>query len=224
MSSRSPRRRLLVFARAPVPGRVKTRLVPALGAAAAAELYAALLEDLLDRLATGDFEVTVVWEGEVPAAYRDVAPGHGRQTEGDLGRRMHAALTTVAAGGAVALVGSDLPTLGAGRVAEAFDRLEEGADVVVGPAWDGGYYLIAGRPETLPAELFEGVPWGSPEVCEATLRRCRSAGLSVSVLAVERDVDTPEDLAWLEAAVDARTVAPGRVTAWLASRRLGTGA
>ncbi len=186
---------LFLFTKPARPGRVKTRLIGDLTAQQAADLHAAFLADLLDRLAGGSFELRIAWAldpGEVPPP---TAHTSERQEGADLGERLFLSL----AGGAkegrpVAALGSDHPTLPLERVEEAFARLEAGAQVVVGPAEDGGYYLIALRPEAVRRRLFEGIAWSTGEVLAATLDRCREEGLRCELLPVGADVDTAEDL------------------------------
>lgn len=183
-------RRLLLFTKPAREGRVKTRLIGDLTAAEAAALHAAFLEDLLDRLREGDFELRLAWaldaEDELPA-------GGVRQQGDDLGERLYRALSEGARdGAAVMALGSDHPTLPLALVHEAFERLERGAEVVLGPAEDGGYYLIALRPHAIDPALFRGVPWSTDRVLSATLERCRN--LAVELLPPASDVDTPEDL------------------------------
>lgn len=189
------RRRLLLFTKPARPGRVKTRLIGELTAGHAAELHQAFLLDLLDRLAGGDYELTLAWaldDGESPPAG---SPPWVRQEGADLGARMHGALAASAAdGSAVAAIGSDHPGLGRPEVEAAFARVESGADVVLGPATDGGYYLIALAPDAVHADLFAAVPWSTPEVLEETLARCRARDLAVDLLPEADDVDTPADL------------------------------
>jgi glycosyltransferase A (GT-A) superfamily protein (DUF2064 family) len=91
-------------------------------------------------------------------------------------------------------VGSDHPELATSTVEEAFEALEGGADVTIGPAADGGYYLIGAHRETLSAELFRDIDWGSASVLSSTLERCGSLGLAVHRLSLGRDIDVPEDL------------------------------
>ena len=91
-------------------------------------------------------------------------------------------------------LGSDHPEIELERVNEAFSRLEKGCDVVVGPAADGGYYLIGLRREAVRRELFDGVAWSSPSVLADTLSRCERLGLEVAHLPVGHDVDSPADL------------------------------
>jgi rSAM/selenodomain-associated transferase 1 len=194
-----------VFVREPRPGAVKTRLAARVGEGPAAALYRAMAEQVLRRTdprqpPAAAYARRVVF---TPAAARaSVAawlPGEALQAqEGqDLGARMAAAFSSAFAGGAerVALVGTDVPALSRAEVEGAFERLER-ADVVMGPAHDGGYYLLAlARPQP---ELFRGVPWGSDAVASATERRAEALGLSLARLPVLHDVDTADDLraAW----------------------------
>jgi hypothetical protein len=191
----SASRRLLLFTKPAREGRVKTRLIGDLTAAQAAALHSAFLEDLLDRLRGGDFELRLAWaldsEEEVPAG-----PLPGVRQEGPgLGDRLYGALAAAAAeAGAVMALGSDHPTLPLDLVHRAFERVESGADVALGPAEDGGYYLIALRAGAVAQRLFEGIAWSTDQVLPATLDRCRELGLRVELLPEASDVDTPEDL------------------------------
>jgi hypothetical protein len=119
------------------------------------------------------------------------------QISGDLGARMAGAIADAISAGAdrVVVIGTDCPQVTAAVVQEAFDRLEA-ADVVLGPAADGGYYLIGmAQPHSL---LFENVPWSSPDTLRTTLQSARAAGLSVALLEKRRDIDTADDWrAWL---------------------------
>lgn len=187
-----PSRRLLLFTKPAREGRVKTRLIGDLTAAEAAALHAAFLEDLVDRLRGGDFELQLAWaldaEDELPVG------GIRQQGEG-LGERLYRALSEVARDGfSVMALGSDHPTLPLALVHEAFERLERGAEVVLGPAEDGGYYLIALRPDAVDPGLFQDIPWSTDRVLAATLERCGSLGRAVELLPPAADVDTPEDL------------------------------
>ncbi len=195
-----PARRLLLFTKPAREGRVKTRLIGDLTAAEAAGLHAAFLEDLLDRLREGNFELRLAWaldpEEEVPAG---PVPGV-RQTGDDLGERLCRALAEAAEqAGTVAALGSDHPTLPLDTVHLAFEKVEAGADVALGPAEDGGYYLIALRAGAVHRRLFEDIAWSTDRVLPATLERCRELGLAVELLPEASDVDTPEDLRRLAA-------------------------
>lgn len=192
------RNALLVFTKPARPGRVKTRLIGELTAAEAAELHAAFRDDLCERLAGGDYRLEIAWDlddGEaVPAG---PAPGT-RQVGGDLGARLFHALTGAARRfEAVAAVGSDHPELAPATVDDAFRRLAAGADVVLGPVADGGYFLIALRRDAVRRELFEGVAWSTETVLADTLARARALGLAAELLPPGHDVDRPADLAAL---------------------------
>jgi rSAM/selenodomain-associated transferase 1 len=195
---------LLLFTKPARPGKVKTRLVGAgLSAEQAAALHEAFLGDLRERLddARG-FELRLAWaldEGEtMPEGYGPSVVQRGD----DLGERLFHALRDAAAEHAlVGAVGSDHPELSRERVDEAFAAVAAGADVALGPALDGGYYLIALRREAIDARLFAGVPWSTGGVLATTLERCSELGREVALLPTEADVDTPADLARLAAAL-----------------------
>jgi rSAM/selenodomain-associated transferase 1 len=191
-------RTLVVFVRYPRVGTVKTRLVPALGAELAADLYRALAEGVLAATAprVREYERLVFYDPpEAGDEMRGWLPAGRlrRQAPGDLGTRMANAFAKTFARGArrVALIGSDVPGLSRVEVGEALAALER-VDLVLGPAQDGGYYLVALRgPQP---SLFDGIAWGTPQVLDETLSRASAAGLSVAQLARRRDVDTIEDL------------------------------
>ncbi|MEY4949930.1 MAG: hypothetical protein RL698_2141 [Pseudomonadota bacterium] len=195
---------LIVFARLPAPGRVKTRLAAVLGDVAAAELYAAFVADLVGSMDDPRWETR--WQ--VAAPVEDFAERFGllprtcvAQRGRDLGERMRDAFRLAREDGfaRTVLIGSDAPQLDATRIAEAFaalgpvgppGRVEPagtcGADLVLGPALDGGYYLIAMRE---PHDVFEGIAWSTPQVLEATLDRARARGLRTRLLQDDFDVD-----------------------------------
>jgi len=230
-AAQAPSACLLLFTKPALPGRVKTRLIGALSPERAAELHEAFLGDLCERLVGGgQYELRLAWalaDGEEPppSALPSV-----RQRGVDLGERLFTALADAAREHElVAAVGSDHPELAAERVAEAFAALASGADtgvssganpgadVVVGPATDGGYYLIAVRGAALDRRLFEDVPWSTGKVLEKTLDRCAELGLATELLPPASDVDTPADLERLAAALrDPATPACPRTAALLA--------
>ena len=198
MATKVAGRELLVFLKHARPGAAKTRLVPALGAAHAAELYRTLAEAVLEATVPrpGEYERQVFYDPpEAAEAMRSWLPGMRliRQGAGDLGARMEAAFSRSFRRGArrVALIGTDTPGLTREIVIAALDALDD-VDVVLGPAEDGGYYLLAlRRPHP---ELFAGVVWSTAAVLEGTRVRAAAAGLSVRELERHRDVDTLEDL------------------------------
>lgn len=190
---------LVVFARCPEPGRVKTRLARTLGDATAAALYTAFLEDLRTRFAAPPFRVRwAVAPPDTGFAARFAIPDHATfaQHGDDLGARMYAAFVRVRDDGAArcVLIGSDMPQLALGTVERAFAALD-GADLVLGPARDGGYYLIGAR---RPLDLFTDIEWGSGTVLAATSRRAADLRLTTALLDQDFDVDDAADLARLQ--------------------------
>jgi rSAM/selenodomain-associated transferase 1 len=193
-----------VIAKEPVPGMAKTRLAATLGEAAAARVAAAMLADTLDVVRTvGARPWLCFTPAQARRRLRRMAPGFGllAQGPGDLGDRLAACLAELVAAGAdrVAIVGADTPHLPAAGYRQAFTLLER-ADVVLGPALDGGYYLVAAK-RSLP-ELFVGVPMGTQAVLGETLARAASGQLVVALLPPLRDLDRVEDLAAALAAGD----------------------
>ncbi|HWI58256.1 MAG TPA: TIGR04282 family arsenosugar biosynthesis glycosyltransferase, partial [Bacillota bacterium] len=190
-----PSERLVVFVRAPRPGQVKTRLAQALGERAACAAYRELVQTVLGNLsALPDVELHYTpadAAGEIQSWLRPGWSLHP-QVPGDLGRRLQAAFQTIFQQGAqrVVVVGSDCPAVTTQDVATAWAALDS-ADVVLGPACDGGYWLIGLR-QAQPA-LFERVPWGTPAVFQETLERARGAKLTITRLRKLSDVDTLAD-------------------------------
>jgi hypothetical protein len=195
--------RLLVFARYPVPGQAKTRLVPALGPEGAARLHRRLAEQAVRTARSlsrgGQAGVTICCTGARRGDFRAwLGPDlrYALQPQGDLGvrlQRMFRAAFRDRAGGVVA-IGTDVPGLSAAVLRQAFEGLR-GHDVVLGPAADGGYYLVGTRRD-LP-EIFAGVAWGTGRVLAQTRAAIARLGLTVAELPVLDDVDRPGDLAAL---------------------------
>ncbi|GAC1696363.1 MAG: TIGR04282 family arsenosugar biosynthesis glycosyltransferase [Gemmatimonadaceae bacterium] len=194
-------RALVIFARAPESGRVKTRLAAGIGESAALAAYRALTERVIDQLRPLlDTEIVVQYTPrgaeEVMRGWLGDALRYEPQCDGDLGARMVGAITDRLIEGArrVVVVGVDCPDVDSAVIDDAFAALD-GADVVFGPATDGGYYLVGVRGPT--PEIFEGVPWSTPQTLTAALDRARAADLSVALLAERRDIDTAADwTAW----------------------------
>lgn len=194
------REALLVFARAPVAGAVKTRLSPALSPGEAARLYEAFLRDALRAYASLEADLVLFLSGPPERLPGGIVPGNveiAPQRGRSLGKRMRNAFARTFAKGyeRVVLIGSDHPTLPTAFVGEAFCRLEEPFSLVLGPAEDGGYYLI-GMNELYP-ELFEGVQYSRATVWAETLERCAAVDAALTILPEWYDVDTPESLARL---------------------------
>lgn len=184
--------RIVVFAKAPVPGRVKTRLIPALGAQGAAALAREMLERTIEEaLATG---LAVELCGEPDAAgWHEARPGLvlTAQEGGGLGERLARAAERALGEGPVLLVGADCPELDRGRLRAAAETLED-HDAILHPAQDGGYALLGLR--RFERSVFEGIDWSTAAVAEQTIRKIEALGWSLRVGDILRDVDEPEDL------------------------------
>lgn len=190
---------VLVFAKAPIPGQVKTRLIPALGATGAARLQIGLMRDTLAKL-TAQLPFPVqLWcapdaqHDAFVACQQDFTVTLAVQQGADLGERMDQALASVLRQYAWAvLVGCDCPDLQAEDIVNAGLALQQGHAAVLGPAEDGGYYLIGlDRPRS---SLFDDVPWGTDQVLAITEARLLADGLSWQRLPLRQDIDRPEDL------------------------------
>ena len=187
---------IAVLAKAPLPGLVKTRLIPVLGAHAAAILQERLTERAVATAFAAAIGPVTLWTApdETHPSFHDLAERSAlrfrRQPDGDRGDRMLAALA--AAGGPALVIGTDCPALAVEHLRAAAEHLRHGADIVTIPAEDGGYVLIgAWRP--LPG-LFSDMPWGTAAVMAETRQRLAAGGLTGRELAPLWDVDRPDDL------------------------------
>lgn len=206
---------LLLFARYPFAGDVKTRLAAGIGAGNARRLYSCFLKDMAAQLRLVDAEVFVFY---APASagpeVREYFPGFEclPQEGAALGDRMRNAFRAVFDKGITraVVIGSDLPGLEAGRIREAFEHLEQGP-AVIGPALDGGYYLLGLREESFAGRLFENISWGSPAVLAQTLQRFRELDVAPAVLGSLSDIDDLEDLRRFYRERAARESAPATV-------------
>ena len=194
--------RLVVLTRLPEPGVAKTRLICALGPEGAAETHRCLAEHTLRRLrpldAAGELQLEVRVDGDLRAARGWLGRGVRCRSQGagDLQERVAGAFRSAFSQRAerVVVVGSDCPALSDVHVRQAIAALDE-ADVVFGPAIDGGYYLIALRRRAAPAiDSLLGVEFSTDHVLRDTCERARECGLTVQLLEELRDVDTPADL------------------------------
>lgn len=177
------RTRVLVFAREPRAGRVKTRLIPLLGAEGAARLHARLLRRALATARAARLGGVELW-------------GLRRQRGADLGLRMeHALRRALRRAPRVVLMGADAPALRPAHLRRAARWLAGGADAVLAPAEDGGYALIALR--RVSPRLFQGIGWGGPQVMAQTRARLGALGWRARELPEVWDVDRPEDVARL---------------------------
>ncbi len=192
-------RGLIIFARQPLPGRVKTRLARDVGLQVATELYTAMLEDVLERASRlNGTRLLVFWELE--SSLLPDYPGSPRlemfrQSSGPLGERMANALTAAFASGirTCCIIGTDSPDLPQEYIEQAFQILDKDqADVVFGPAADGGYYLVGMK--RLWNRLFEDVAWGGEDVLKTSCERASELGLRTAQLPGWYDLDTVDDL------------------------------
>lgn len=203
-------RAVVVVAKAPVAGHAKTRLAAGIGHAAAEALATAFIADVVETVATLDARPVLAFAGDEHHPAFDPARRHRfvfrRQAEGDLGARLDAVVRVeLDQADEILVIGSDSPTLQRLHFDEAWDSLER-HEVVLGPSFDGGYYLIGvraawykqfGAPrETHP--LFDGVEWSTSRVLGQTLRRARQCGALCDLIRFCYDVDTPEDLEMLK--------------------------
>lgn len=189
---------LMIFAKAPVAGYAKRRLIPALGAEKAALLQTHLIEHTLaTAVATGiPLELWCAPDASHPFFAECAAqyPIILRSQAGrDLGERMHHAFSDALGRGPwVLIIGCDSPALTPEMLIESSQMLEQGCDAVIGPAEDGGYYLIGlRRPEP---SLFHDIPWGAGVVLERTRERLHALGWGWQELAPLWDLDRPDDL------------------------------
>ncbi|XVJ68466.1 MAG: glycosyltransferase [Rhizobacter sp.] len=188
-----------VFARAPIPGRTKTRLIPALGAQGAADLAIRMLRHALRVAVQAQVGPVTLWaagDAQHPLLL-EIAQEAGvpvrPQVEGDLGERLHQALLSMqsASSARAMVIGSDVPALQPRHLHDAARSLNTN-DVAVFPADDGGYVLIACK--QTPAAPFQEVDWGGEQVLQQTRERCRTAALRLWEGEMLWDVDRPEDL------------------------------
>jgi uncharacterized protein len=200
--------RIILFAKAPVAGRVKTRLIPALGAEGAAELARRMLDHTLNIASAADVGSLELCASPVSSHpdWRNIPLPAGCETsdqgDGDLGERMaRAAQRSLAGGQNVLLIGTDCPALSVQHLraaAAALQDQEHPHNAVLQPAQDGGYLLLGLK--TYAASLFENMPWSTAQVAELTLARMAALGWRVAVLDTLPDIDRPEDLIHLPAA------------------------
>lgn len=188
--------RLVLFTRYPVAGQAKTRLIPAIGPSAAAQVHKLLTERTIGLLSLGQHRVEVHYTGGTFNQFENWLGQEIRyveQPEGDLTAKLLAAIDPAP----VIFFGSDTPDLETKHIEAAVGALRD-HDVTIGPAEDGGYYLIGMR-QSLPS-LFENISWSTEAVLEETLDRIEQHDLSVKLLETLSDCDRPDDLSrwpWL---------------------------
>lgn len=215
---------LIIFAKYPDPDHTKTRLSPPLSRVDAANLYVSFLMDTLEmarRLSCVDLFLAYT-PPQAENFFIDFAPEILRfpQTGNDLGERMHQAIEHILRSGfkRVVLIGSDLPHLQEDAILSGFDILQDGADVVLGPCEDGGYYLV-GVTEPHP-EIFN-LPMSNPYVLARTRQRIDQLGLRLELLPENFDVDTYRDLLQLKNTLHLHEAIPAMHTrAWFTRNHL----
>lgn len=191
---------LSLFTKYPVAGAAKTRLIPKVGAEGAADIHRALTEHTLQTVSSLKrqipFDIEIAYTESSHQQMLDWLGGdftYNPQVDGDLGDRMLAVFEQGREAGFqnMVLIGTDCPGITVGILSQAFLALSE-ADLVLGPAVDGGYYCIGlSQPY---AQLFDGIPWGSDQVLNETLTIARQLNLRVHLLPELHDIDRPEDL------------------------------
>ena len=190
---------LLFFVRNPERGEVKTRLAATLGQNVARDLYRCFILDMLSALGSTGFPITICYYPEDARDNIERLVGEGyafkSQRGADLGERMAKSITDAFAQGSdrAIVIGSDVPDLPAAFIDESFAALEV-YDSVLGPALDGGYYLIGFQCATFLPEAFQGVHWGTDMVLRQTLDIFRDNQHTAYLLPPLRDIDNPEDL------------------------------
>jgi rSAM/selenodomain-associated transferase 1 len=190
---------VIMFLKSPDVGAVKSRLAATVQADVALELYRCFVSDMMGMIAEGGYSLTIFFYP--PESEEKIARWLGQehtffpQSGDDLGERMKNAFRTVFSQGVASaiLIGTDIPDLPARIIDEALTSLT-GHDAVLGPTYDGGYYLIGFRADTFLPQAFDGISWSSPEVFAQTLCALETAGCRVHVLQRWRDIDTFEDL------------------------------
>jgi rSAM/selenodomain-associated transferase 1 len=217
---------LIVFAREPIAGRVKTRLIPRLGGAVAARLADAFIVDALTKAAAvGRCKLVIVGSAPGPVHVSKYFVGLARrfgaelvdQGQGDLGRRMARVLEPYADPPGAVLFGTDTPSLPRGFIRQSIEDLRHAA-VVIAPALDGGYYLV-GVCGAIP-DIFGAIGWGGGAVLEQTLRRLRRLRISYRLGRWWYDIDRVADLDFLIADLTRGAGSAGRRSACPATVRL----
>ncbi len=200
----APSTAFVIFAKAPIPGQVKTRLCPPLTPDEAATLHGSFVLDTLERTKLATTTLKLPCDRYLACApssthvfFKIMEERHGvkviDQVGDDLGARMNQVCESMFARGyrRVVMIGTDVPTVPLNHFGQAQDQLEH-HDLVLGPALDGGYYLIGLRRKS--PELFTGIPWSTSQVLKLTQDKAATIGLKTALLEPWRDVDTLSDL------------------------------
>jgi len=195
---RFPNARILIFAKAPEPGYVKTRLIPALGAEGAANLYVHLLKQTVESVVAANLSPVQLWcaPNSKHAFFQQLTSQYhvtlSDQSSGDLGERMYSAVdVALEESESVLLIGTDCPLLSSVHLAQALQWLMGGENAVLGPAEDGGYVLLGLRQNA--AVLFENMPWGGDQILKLTQQRLAELNWHWQELEPLWDIDRPAD-------------------------------
>ncbi|WP_319780580.1 TIGR04282 family arsenosugar biosynthesis glycosyltransferase [Maridesulfovibrio sp.] len=203
---------VIIFIKFPEPGRVKTRIGRNIGNAAAAELYTAFVEDMLVNLDKAGLEPIITYDPfQPPEKYknwlgnRTYIPQQGN----DLGERMHNALLAGFRLGydSCLLTGSDLPDLKPESILQALKAIQK-APVCIGPAKDGGYYLIGFQKKYLTDSIFTSMQWSTENVFQETISRLEKFNIDPAILPEHQDMDTVQDLKRLSKKPNAQNLCP----------------
>lgn len=197
-----PNSRILIFAKAPLPGKVKTRLIPAYGERFATELHQAMVWHLLNFLCSANISPIELWcsPDKNHLFFEDCEKSfdislHTQQGK-HLGDKLNNAFKVVLAyANSAVVLGADCPTIGREDFTTAFKDVHAGVDVVIKPADDGGYLLL-GLSRPIP-QLFENITWGSADVFAQTVLCADTLKLKYTKLAVGRDIDNASDVQYL---------------------------
>jgi uncharacterized protein len=222
-------RSLILFVKYPQKGKVKSRLARELGEDFATDLYANFIFDTLRNIKEGDYNLRISFHP--PEREREIKRLCGNnydycaQCGIDLGERMKNAFAGCFAEGfkSAILVGSDCPDLPPAVIGNAFAMLEDKSDAVIGPAADGGYYLIGFRNNSFLPEIFCGISWGSRSVLKDTIDILRSHSLATDFVQKWPDVDTSEDLMDLINRSEMTGFSDSQTMIFLRSRRVAKG-
>jgi len=198
-----PDAKLILFSRAPEAGKVKTRLIPALGKQGAAELQQRMSRHIIDQVFQAQFshiEIQCQPDSKHPFFLHlltDYCVELNPQKGEDLGKKMaHAMQQALLQYKYVIIIGTDAPVLNNSYMEQAFQKLQSGIDIVLGPAEDGGYVLIG--LSRFEADIFNGIDWSTERVLQQTRERIQQANMSYHELSTLWDVDRPADLARIQ--------------------------
>jgi uncharacterized protein len=216
---------LIVFVKYPQPGHIKSRLAKDYDDDFAADLYRAFVLDILESVVNGDWQLRIYFDP--PKREVEIKKLFGNDHEyrpqcgTDLGARMKSAFADCFYEGfkSIVLIGSDFPDLPLKIIEDSFAALDSPSDAVIGPAADGGYYLIGFRYDTFLPAIFEGLTWSTASVFLETLKILQAYGRQTEIIQEWRDVDTSDDLINLMERNKSTAFAHSRTMKYLASSR-----